>query len=159
MLIHNNVHVHVEAKLKNICNFVANFYLMRVMKRRLYIIMCLAVVLLTMAMPTCASASMTHENVERRDTLCDGNKKEHQRNTATFDDAASSLRLCLTRPSRLLPTTGHAPGKQSVRLLSPLNPTLVNNPLKCHSCRKEATPFPMAASRHYYVIALRHILC
>ncbi|MGM9698833.1 MAG: hypothetical protein ACI3Y0_09335 [Prevotella sp.] len=129
------------------------------MNRRFYIIICLAVVLLTMAMPTCASASITHENVERRDTLCDGNKKDHQRSVATFDDAASSLRLCLARPSRLLPTTGPASGKQSARLLSPLTPSLVSNPFKCHSCRKEATPFPTAALRNYYVIALRRILC
>ena len=159
MLIHNNVHVHVEAKLKNICNFVANFYLMRVMKRRLYIIMCLAVVLLTMEMPTCASASMTHENVERRDTLCDGNKKEHQRNTATFDDASSSLRLCLTRPSRLLPNTGPSPCKHSVRIPASLSAKTLSTSLNCRLCRREATPFPATVSRDYYVIALRHILC
>ena len=129
------------------------------MKRRIHIMACLAIVLLAMAMPTCATASITHENAKRHDTLCDGDKKEHQRGVATFNDATSSLRLCLTRPSRLLPTTGPAPGKQSVRLWSSLNPTLVSNPLNCHSCRKESTPFPTAASREYYIIALRRILC
>ncbi|MGN0281936.1 MAG: hypothetical protein ACI4B3_06525 [Prevotella sp.] len=131
------------------------------MKRRIYIIVGLAVVLLTMARPTCAFgySLLNHDVAKRHDTLCDGDKKQHQRGVATFDDATSSLRLCLTRPSRLLPTTGPAPGKQSVRQPSSLIQTLVSNLLNCHSCRKEASPFPTAVSRNYYVIALRHILC
>lgn len=159
MLIDNNVQVKMWRKMQNICIFATKLFIFRVMRRRLYIVFCLAVVLISMAMPTCASVSLHQEASERHDTLRDGSKKEHHRTAATFDDATSSLRLCLTRPSRLLPTTGSAPGKHSVRVNASLNATLLSNPLNYRLCRKEATPFPTTVSRDYYVIALRHIIC
>ena len=136
-----------------------NFINYSVMRKRISIMFCLVVVMLAMALPTCASVSLRHEAAKRHDTLCDGSKKEHHRAVATFDDATSSLRLCLTRPSRLLPNTGPSPCKHSVRIPASLSAKTLSTSLNCRLCRREATPFPATVSRDYYVIALRHILC
>ncbi|MBQ7421676.1 MAG: hypothetical protein IJV27_06025 [Prevotella sp.] len=77
-----------------------------------------------------------------------------------LNDARSIYRLCNTRPQRLLPTHGSKPGKSIGRLLAVRRPRLKQF-FFLHDGRRrlETAPFQSAASRDYYVFALRRILC
>lgn len=80
---------------------------------------------------------------------------------ATLTDAAQLYRICSSRPQRIVPTHGSGgeriPGS-SGSLARRYN---VQHLQSYHDgrCRQETAPFCMSASRLYYVIALRHILC
>ena len=79
---------------------------------------------------------------------------------ATLNDAQGVYRLCNTRPLRLLPTQGSNSGKNATRSFAVRRP-IVKHIFFIHDGRRrlEAAPFQSAASRDYYVFALRRILC
>lgn len=134
------------------------------MKARRIITTCFAAIMLMMAMPTDVLAVINSTTdaqggkQERRDRLTDISQKEDQRSVAVFEDTMNTLRTCLTRTQRLLPSHGPAPGKTQARSMESLKHDLLCNPQN-FSRRQETTPFPSFVSRTYYVIALRHILC
>ena len=85
---------------------------------------------------------------------------ENEKGVATIDDARSIYRLCNTRPQRLLPSHGSKPGKSTGRSFAVRRPHHKHF-FFLHDGRRrlETAPFQSAASRDYYVFALRHILC
>ena len=91
-------------------------------------------------------------------TLTDPQSGRHHE--ATLNDARGVYRLCNTRPGRLLPTHGSGSDKNAARLLAVRRP-VVKHLFFLHDGRRrlETAPFQSAASRDYYVFALRHILC
>ena len=134
------------------------------MRARRIITTCFAAIMLMMAMPTDVLA-VINSNTDaqggkqaRRDRLTDISQKEDQRSVAVFEDTMNTLRTCLTRTQRLLPSHGPAPGKTQARPIESRKHDLLCNPQN-FSQRQESTPFPSFVSRIYYVIALRHILC
>lgn len=86
--------------------------------------------------------------------------QQGRRNEATLNDARVFYRLYNTRPQRLLPTLGSKTGKSTGRLFVArrfhIQPFLF---LHDGRRRLETAPFQSLASRDYYVIALRRILC
>ncbi|MGN0049954.1 MAG: hypothetical protein ACI37N_02040 [Prevotella sp.] len=134
------------------------------MKARRIITTCFAAIMLMMAMPTDVLAVINSTTdaqggkQARRDRLTDISQKEDQRSVAVFEDTMNTLRTCLTRTQRLLPSHGPAPGKTQARSMESRKHDLLYNPQN-FSWRQETTPFPSFVSRIYYVIALRHILC
>ena len=87
------------------------------MKPRRIITTCFAAIILMMALPVdilAAVGSTTNEKGEgqtRRDRLTDISRKEDHRPAAVFEDMTNTMRICLSRPQRLLPSQGAAPGK------------------------------------------------
>lgn len=81
-------------------------------------------------------------------------------NEATLNDARGVYRLCNTRPVRLLPTHGSSSDKNAVKLLA-VRRLQVKHLFFLHDGRRrlETAPFQSAASRDFYVFALRRILC
>lgn len=134
------------------------------MRARRIITTCFAAIMLMMAMPTDVLAVINSTTdaqggkQARRDRLTDISQKEDQRSVAVFEDTMNTLRTCLTRTQRLLPSHGPAPGKTQARSIESRKHDLLYNPQN-FSQRQESTPFPSFVSRIYYVIALRHILC
>lgn len=134
------------------------------MRARRIITTCFAAIMLMMAMPTDVLAVINSTTdaqggkQARRDRLTDISQKEDQRSVAVFEDTMNTLRTCLTRTQRLLPSHGPAPGKTQARSFESRKHDLLCNPQN-FSQRQESTPFPSFVSRIYYVIALRHILC
>ena len=134
------------------------------MRARRIITTCFAAIMLMMAMPTDVLAVINSTTdaqggkQARRDDLTDISQKEDQRSVAVFEDTMNTLRTCLTRTQRLLPSHGPAPGKTQARSIESHKHDLLCNPQN-FSQRQESTPFPSFVSRIYYVIALRHILC
>ncbi|MDD5895949.1 MAG: hypothetical protein PUC79_06640 [Prevotellaceae bacterium] len=134
------------------------------MRARRIITTCFAAIMLMMAMPTDVLAVINSTTdaqggkQARRDRLTDISQKEGQRSVAVFEDTMNTLRTCLTRTQRLLPSHGPAPGKTQARSIESRKHDLLCNPQN-FSQRQESTPFPSFVSRTYYVIALRHILC
>ena len=134
------------------------------MRARRIITTCFAAIMLMMAMPTDVLAVINSTTdaqggkQARRDHLTDISQKEDQRSVAVFEDTMNTLRTCLTRTQRLLPSHGPAPGKSQARSIESRKHDLLCNPQNI-SQRQESTPFPSFVSRIYYVIALRHILC
>ncbi|MDD5826103.1 MAG: hypothetical protein PUD14_09500 [Prevotellaceae bacterium] len=134
------------------------------MRARRIITTCFAAIMLMMAMPTDVLAVINSTTdaqggkQARRDRLTDISQKEDQRSVAVFEDTMNTLRTCLTRTQRLLPSHGPAPGKTQARSMESRKHDLLYNPQN-FSWRQETTPFPSFVSRTYYVIALRHILC
>ena len=134
------------------------------MKARRIITTCFAAIMLMMAIPTDVLAVINSTTdaqggkQARRDRLTDISQKEDQRSVAVFEDTMNTLRTCLTRTQRLLPSHGPAPGKTQARSMESRKHDLLYNPQN-FSWRQETTPFPSFVSRIYYVIALRHILC
>ena len=134
------------------------------MKARRIIMTCFSAIMLMMTLPVDVLAVIGSTpdaqggEHARRDRLTDISRKEDQRPVAVFEDTMSTMRTCLARPQRLLPSQGSAPGKTQARSLESRGYTLFCNPQN-FSQRQEATPFPSFVSRTYYVIALRHILC
>ena len=134
------------------------------MRARRIITTCFAAIMLMMAMPTDVLAVINSTTdaqggkQARRDRLTDISQKEDQRSVAVFEDTMNTLRTCLTRTQRLLPSHGPAPGKTQARSIESGKHDLLCNPQN-FSQRQESTPFPSFVSRIYYVIALRHILC
>lgn len=79
---------------------------------------------------------------------------------ATLTDGSTLYRVCSSRPQRLLPTHG----SKTERTANPcgLVRQRIVKPLQfLHDSRRrlETAPFCISASRDYYVIALRHIIC
>ena len=74
-----------------------------------------------MALPVdilAAVGSTTNEKGEgqtRRDRLTDISRKEDHRPAAVFEDMTNTMRICLSRPQRLLPSQGAAPNKTQAR--------------------------------------------
>ena len=134
------------------------------MRARRIITTCFAAIMLMMAMPTDVLAVINSTTdaqggkQARRDHLTDISQKEDQRSVAVFEDTMNTMRTCLMRNQRQLPSHGSAPGKTQARSMESRRYILFCNPQK-FSQRQEATPFPSFVSRTYYVIALRHILC
>ena len=95
---------------------------------------------------------------EREYSFSDPQQGRHHE--ATLDDARSADRLCNTRPQRLVPTHASNSGKNAVRSLGVRRPS-VKHLFFLHDGRRrlETAPFQSAASRDYYVFALRRILC
>lgn len=91
-------------------------------------------------------------------TLTDPQSGRHHE--ATLNDAQGVYRLCNTRPGRLLQTHGSNSGKNATRSLAVRRP-IVKHIFFIHDGRRrlESAPFQSAASRDYYVFALRRILC
>ncbi|MBP3829268.1 MAG: hypothetical protein ILA06_03045 [Bacteroidaceae bacterium] len=79
---------------------------------------------------------------------------------AMLNDARGVYRLCNTRPGRLLPTHGAGSGKNAARSLA-VRRSGIKHLFFLHDGRRrlETAPFQTAASRDYYVFALRRILC
>ena len=78
---------------------------------------------------------------------------------ATLTDASNLLRICSSRPQRVLPSQGsktertiHTGGAARRNIVKPLH--------NLHDSRRrlETAPFCMSASCDYYVIALRRII-
>lgn len=86
---------------------------------------------------------------------------QHERHSeATLNDSRSIFRLCNIRPQRLLPTHNSNSGKNIARLLSFRRSQSKHLYFLYDGRRRlETAPFQSAASRDYYVLALRHILC
>jgi hypothetical protein len=86
---------------------------------------------------------------------------DRQQQAAVLSDTRDIYRVCTTRPQRVLPSQGsntqRTPGKLPVALrhLHGLTPKHAYG----RRARTETAPFCFVASRDYYVIALRHILC
>ena len=135
------------------------------MRARRIITTCFAAIMLMMALPADVLAVIDSTTgaqggeQARRDRLTDISRKEDQRPVAVFEDTMSTMRTCLARPQRLLPSQGSAPGKTQARSIESrrYTTTLCNSPIR--STRQESTPFQSSVSRKYYVIALRHIIC
>lgn len=85
---------------------------------------------------------------------------ENENGVAMIDDARCIYRLSNTRPQRLLPSHGSKPGKSTGRSFAVRRPHHKHF-FFLHDGRRrlETAPFQSAASRDYYVFALRHILC
>ena len=134
------------------------------MKSRRIIMTCFAAIILMMALPVDVLATVGSttnakgEGQARRDRLTDISRKEGHRPVAVFEDTMNTLRTCLTRTQRLLPSHGPAPGKTQARSIESRKHDLLCNPQN-FSQRQESRPFPSFVSRTYYVIALRHIIC
>jgi len=90
-------------------------------------------------------------------SLTDPHQGRH--NEATLNDARSIYHLCGPRSQRHLPT-GSNGDKNPTRSLTTCRP-YVQPFFFLHDGRRrlETAPFQSAASRDYYVFALRHILC
>ena len=135
------------------------------MRARRIITTCFAAIMLMMAMPTNVLAVINSTTdaqggkQARRDRLTDISQKEDQRSVAVFEDTMNTMRICLTRPQRLLPSHGAAPGKTQVRSMESRRYTTPLCNYQIRSTRQESTPFQSSVSRNYYVIALRHIIC
>ena len=135
------------------------------MKPRRIITTCFAAIILMMALPVDILAAVgctTNEKGEgqtRRDRLTDISRKEDNRPAAVFEDMTNTMRICLSRPQRLLPSQGAAPNKTQARSIESrrYTTTLCNSQIR--STRQESTPFQSSVSRKDYVIALRHIIC
>jgi hypothetical protein len=86
---------------------------------------------------------------------------QHERHSeATLNDSRSIFRLCNIRPQRLLPTQNSNSGKNIARLLAFRRSQSKHLSFLYNGRRRlETAPFQSAASRDYYVLALRHILC
>lgn len=87
--------------------------------------------------------------------------QKHHVPEATLTDAAQSSRICSSRPQRIV--SPHSSGSERISNLSGNlarrhNVTPLKSNYDCR-CRLETAPFCTAASRQYYIIALRHILC
>lgn len=86
--------------------------------------------------------------------------QRQQRHEAVLTDATQLYRICSSRPQRLAPTQG----SKTERTLNPCTSwarRFIVKPLQfLHDGRRrlESAPFCRAASRDYYVIALRHII-
>lgn len=77
---------------------------------------------------------------------------------ATLTDAGQSIRLCGERPQRLVPA--HGPGYRSGAHTPSGNHTLSTLRLSYpENGYADHAPVFSVASRRYYIIALRHILC
>lgn len=76
---------------------------------------------------------------------------------ATLTDASNLYRICSSRPQRINPTHG----SKTERAASCVWQYFVKPLNIFHDSRYKltTTPFCLSASRHYYVIALRHIIC
>lgn len=80
---------------------------------------------------------------------------------AILTDATQLYRICSSRPQRLIPTHG----SKTERTLSSYAAIVRRHIVKPFHLlydgrrRLETAPFRALASRYYYVIALRHILC
>jgi hypothetical protein len=86
---------------------------------------------------------------------------QHERHSeATLNDSRSIFRLCNIRPQRLLPTHNSNSGKNIARSFA-LRRSQPKHLYFLYDGRRrlETAPFQSAASRDYYVLALRHILC
>lgn len=87
--------------------------------------------------------------------------EKHHVPEATLTDAAGLYRICSSRPQRVAPT--HGAGSQrtsgSVSAAARRHNVSLLNPCYDSRCRRKTAPFCTSAPRHYYVIALRHILC
>lgn len=85
-----------------------------------------------------------------------GNNQE-----ATFTDATLLYRLCGSRQQRTI-STNSLKTERTVTSHSALAKFHIIKPLYSHydsRCRLETAPFCPSASRDYYVIALRRIIC
>lgn len=121
----------------------------------------LTFIIMMMAVPAHAvsTADIQDEGTECRDTLTDADKHDRQHGTAMIGDNTATSRICTSRPSRLITPHGPAPEKLHARA-SHATAHHINNNHKRHTTNCSATsPCRMVASRHYYVIALRRILC
>jgi hypothetical protein len=104
-----------------------------------------------------SSADLFSENkAEDAIWYADGSHKD---NGAYIIESTEANRVCNSRPQRILPIfdyrTGKTIGKYSFNYyLTNLFYTLFGN-----NSRIESSPFQSAASRSYYVIALRHLIC
>ena len=80
------------------------------MKSRRIIMTCFAAIILMMALPVDILATVGSttnakgEGQARRDRLTDISRKEDHRPVAVFEDTMNTMRICLTRPQRLLPS-------------------------------------------------------
>ena len=86
---------------------------------------------------------------------------KHHVPEATLTDAAGLYRICSSRPQRVVPTYGAGSQRISGSASAAAKRHNVSLLKLCYDCRcrRETAPFCTSASRHYYVIALRHILC
>ena len=87
--------------------------------------------------------------------------QKHHVPEATLTDAAQLSRVCSSRPQRIVSSRGAGSQRTSGSASAAARRHNVS-PLKPHCdrrCRLETAPFCTSASRQYYVIALRHILC
>ena len=121
-----------------------------------------------MALLSCAGDVMKVEASasEEGSVSCSGktnsltDTKQGRHNDVMLYDARNMIRLCNSRPQRLLPVHGSEPGKHVARSF-----VVRRAGGKCvffrHDGRRrlETAPFQSAASRDYYVFALRHIIC
>ena len=95
---------------------------------------------------------------DRKDCLAQvSDNDSHRKAAATFEDYASSMRLSLSRPQRVVPSSGTAGGKGTARLLATYPPNPYHLPYFCQ--RQKRFSLPPVVSRDYYVIALRRLLC
>lgn len=92
-------------------------------------------------------------------TVNDATKQSHHP-AAIISSDQERCRLSNTRPQRVLPTQGskaeRMPGRFSPACKHSHSPL---SPRNDRRWRLETAPFQSAASRLYYVIALRHLLC
>ena len=126
------------------------------MRARRIITTCFAAIMLMMAMPTDVLAVINSTTdaqggkQARRDHLTDISQKEDQRSVAVFEDTMNTLRTCLTRTQRLLPSHGPAPGKTQARSIESRKHDLLCNPQKLLAATGiHAIP----------VVCLTHLLC
>lgn len=119
----------------------------------------LAIVCLMMVLPADAMPRSIHGGTatEQRDGLTDPTQEEQQEK-AMFKDALGSMHIACPRPARVIPPSGSHPGKSQARFHTLLPACLRSHMLTARvSFNIFAKPWEL--SRHYYVIALRHILC
>ena len=100
-----------------------------------------------------------HEAARQPHTAVVTPQKQHHRE-ATLTDASQLYRICSSRPQRITPTQG----SKTERTTSSGGGVAWRNIVKSFYTfydsrrRLETAPFCLSASRHYYVIALRHII-
>lgn len=105
---------------------------------------------------------MPAEEAYRNSASCVVAPQHQHHQEATLTDASQIYRICSSRPQRILPSQG----SKTERTPTPLAHFAIRqhhtNPLCSYHdsrCRRETAPFSLSASRDYYVIALRHIIC
>lgn len=121
----------------------------------------LTFIIMMMAVPAHAisTADIQDEGTECRDTLTDADKHDRLHGTAMIGDNTATSRICTSRPLRIITPHGPAPEKHHAGT-SHATAQHINNNHKRHTTNRSATsPCRLVASRHYYVIALRRILC
>lgn len=128
-------------------------------KVRLLLPALLAVVCLMMAMPADAAPHRLYSRTATE--LCDrltAPTQEEQQEKIMFKDGLGSMHISCPRPAKVIPSSGSHPGKPQTGRHMPLPAHLRPHVL---TARVSFNIFAESweYSRHYYVIALRHILC